>query len=87
MRRGVGGAECMCVCVCGGGGGGVKGLSRDLWGGGGDSLTICSWWSLYTLHLCACRMRVTAGDSRLCCCVCGKCFESPFNSLVRLLNS
>ena len=72
MRRGGGGAE------RGGGGGVDEGVVEGCVGReGGDSLTIRSWWSLYTLHLCACRMRVTAGDSGLCCCVCGKCFE-PF---------
>ena len=28
------------------------------------------WWSLYTLYLLACQMRVTIGDSGLCCSVC-----------------
>ena len=27
------------------------------------------WWSLCTLYLHACQVRVTAGDSGLCCCV------------------
>ena len=28
------------------------------------------WWRLRTLYLLACQMRVTVGDSGLCCCVC-----------------
>ena len=28
------------------------------------------WWSLCTLYLLACQVRVTVGDSGLCCCVC-----------------
>jgi len=28
------------------------------------------WWSLYTLYLLACQVRVTAGDSGLCCWAC-----------------
>ena len=28
------------------------------------------WWSLCTLYLHACHVRVTVGDSGLCCCVC-----------------
>ena len=30
------------------------------------------WWSLYTLHLHACYVRVTVGLSGLCCCTCVK---------------
>ena len=33
------------------------------------------WWSLCTLHLHACQVRVTVGDSGLCCCTCATCFE------------
>ena len=33
------------------------------------------WWSLCTLYLHACQMRVTIGDSGLCCCICVMCFE------------
>ena len=28
------------------------------------------WWSLCTLYLHACQVRVTVGDSGLCCCTC-----------------
>ena len=38
------------------------------------------WWSLYTLYLHACQVRVTVGDSGLCCCVCVtsfKCYWMP----------
>ena len=34
------------------------------------------WWSLYTLYLLACQMRVTVDDSGLCCCVCVMSLES-----------
>ena len=33
------------------------------------------WWSLYTLYLHACQVRVTVGDSGLCCCTCVKYLE------------
>ena len=33
------------------------------------------WWSLCTLYLHACQMRVTIGDSGLCCCTCIMYFE------------
>ena len=33
------------------------------------------WWSLRTLYLLACQVRVTVGDSGLCCCVCVTSFE------------
>ena len=33
------------------------------------------WWRLRTLYLLACQMRVTVGDSGLCCCVCVASFE------------
>ena len=33
------------------------------------------WWSLCTLYLHACRVRVTVGDSGLCCCTCVTYFE------------
>ena len=39
------------------------------------------WWSLRTLYLLACQVRVTAGDSGPCCCVCVTSFErwlTPF---------
>jgi len=34
------------------------------------------WWSLCTLYLHACQVRVTKGDSGLCCCTCVKCISS-----------
>ena len=40
------------------------------------------WWSLCTSYLHACQMRVTVGDSGLCCCACVAYFEHLFNSLV-----
>ena len=33
-----------------------------------DRERTCLWWSLCTLYLLACKPRVTAGDSELCCC-------------------
>ena len=33
------------------------------------------WWSLCTLYLHACQVRVTVGDSGLCCCTCVTYFE------------
>ena len=33
------------------------------------------WWSSCTLHLLTCWVRVTVGDSGLCCCVCVTSFE------------
>ena len=33
------------------------------------------WWSLCTLYLHACQVRVTVGDSGLCCCDCVTTFE------------
>ena len=33
------------------------------------------WWSLCTLYLHACQVRVTVHDSGLCCCTCGTCFK------------
>ena len=33
------------------------------------------YWSLYTLYLLVCRVRVTVGDSGLCCCACVTYFE------------
>ena len=39
------------------------------------------WWSLRTLYLHACQVRVTVGDSGLCCCTCVTYFElwlAPF---------
>ena len=39
------------------------------------------WWSLYTLYLHACQVRIAVNDSGLCCCVCGtsfKCYLTPF---------
>ena len=41
---------------------------------------MCPWWSLCTLYLHARQVRVTAGDSRLCCCTCVayfKCWLTP----------
>ena len=42
------------------------------------------WWSLCTLYLLACHMRVTIGDSGLCCCaiVMSKIFWALINSFV-----
>ena len=39
------------------------------------------WWSLCTLYLHACQVRVTIGDSGLCCCTCFV-FQALTNSLV-----
>ena len=33
------------------------------------------WWSFCTLYLHACQVRVTVGDSGLCCCACVTYFE------------
>ena len=33
------------------------------------------WWDLYTLYLHTCQVRVTVGDSGLCCCTCVTYFE------------
>ena len=35
-----------------------------------DIFLMYLWWSLCTFDLHACRMRVTVGDSGLCCCTC-----------------
>ena len=40
------------------------------------------WWNLCALYLLACQVRVTVGDSGLCCCVCCDVFRVPVNSLV-----
>ena len=40
------------------------------------------WWSLCTLYLLACQVRVTAGDSGLCCCVHVASFECQLIPLV-----
>ena len=39
------------------------------------------WWSLCTLNLFACQVRVTVGDSGLCCCVCVTSFERSITHL------
>ena len=39
------------------------------------NLRMYLWWSLCTLHLHACQVRVTVGDSSLCCCTCVTYFE------------
>ena len=39
------------------------------------------WWSLRTLYLLACQVRVTVGDSGLCCCTCVTSFERLLISL------
>ena len=41
-------------------------------GGGGPFLRMYLWWSVYTLYLHACQVRVIAG---LCCCICVTSFE------------
>ena len=41
----------------------------------GELKTITRWWSLCTLYLHACQVRVTTGDSGLCCCTRVKYFE------------
>ena len=51
----------VCVCVWRGGGGGE--------GEGGMFQTMYLWWSLCTLYLLACQVRVTVGGSGLCYCV------------------
>ena len=40
------------------------------------------WWSVFTLYLHACQVRVTVGDSGLCCCLCDDVFRLLINSLV-----
>ena len=40
------------------------------------------WWNLSTLHWLACQVRVTVGDSGLCCCVCLTSFERYIDSFV-----
>ena len=45
-------------------------------------LRIHLWWSLCTLYLPACQVRVTVGDSGLCCCDCYDVFWVLINSLV-----
>ena len=39
------------------------------------------WWSLCSLCLLACQVRVSIGDSGLCCCVCVTSFERLFSPL------
>ena len=39
------------------------------------SLRMYLWWGLCTLYLHACHVRVTVGDSGLCCCSCVTYFE------------
>ena len=39
------------------------------------------WWSLCTLYLHACQVRVTIGDSGLCCCGCVMYFERQWTPL------
>ena len=39
------------------------------------TLRMYLWWSLCTLYLHACQVRVTVGDSGLCCCTCVTYFE------------
>ena len=43
-------------------------FERQIW-------TMYLWWSLCTSHLHACQVRVTVGDSGLCCCTCVAYFE------------
>ena len=38
--------------------------------GGEYGAVSCALWSLCTLYLHACQVRVTVGDSGLCCCTC-----------------
>ena len=38
-------------------------------------IRMCVWWSLCTLHLQACQVRVTVGHSGLCCCTSATYFE------------
>ena len=38
-------------------------------------IRMCVWWSLCTLHLHACQVRVTVSDSGLCCCTSATYFE------------
>ena len=45
-----------------------------------SNLRMHLWWSLCTLYLFACQVRVTVGDSGLCCCV--YVFQGLINSLV-----
>ena len=40
------------------------------------------WWSLCTLCLHACQVRVTVGDSGLCCCICVTYFERKLTPLL-----
>ena len=39
------------------------------------------WWSSCTLYLLACQVRVTGGDSGLCCCACVTSFERELTPL------
>ena len=41
----------------------------------GINVRMYLWWSLCTLYLHACWVRVTVGDSGLCCCVCVTYFD------------
>ena len=41
----------------------------------GESYLRHLWWSLCSLYLLACHVRVNVGNSGLCCCVCVTCFQ------------
>ena len=43
------------------------------------------WWSLCALYLHACQVRVTVGDSGLCCCTCVAYFEHKTDLSPQLL--
>ena len=45
-------------------------------------LNMYLWWSLYTLYLLACQVRVTVGDSSLCYSVCVMSFERQLTMCV-----
>ena len=42
---------------------------------------MCFWWSLCTLYLHVCQVRVTVGDSGLCCCACDTYLERQLTPL------
>ena len=47
--------------------------------------SLCSWYSVYVLPH-ACHVRVTVGDSGLCCCVCVTYFESQLTPVYVVKN-
>ena len=62
----------------------ARGNNNDLWGGGGLDISedkkeeekrMYLRWNSCTLYLHACQVRVTVGDTGLCCCTCVTYFE------------